>query len=161
MGPRLSLASPQVMPHTTMTQQICILIIFELIQTSLVHCAASRPRVARAWSLLAAEFSRWPTLSPTKLSARSSGTCLGPCLPLCRTAAWPAHMNHRCGIPDKHQAKVLFVSHECDLALLEPEDPSLFAGHTPLCAGTACRVMSQTFSAAQISLRWRWVTCRT
>jgi hypothetical protein len=80
MGPRLSLASPQVKPHTTMTQQN---LHFDSAQKSLSICTASRPRVARAWSSLAAEFSRWPTLSPTKPSARSSGACLGPCLPLC------------------------------------------------------------------------------
>ncbi|ELR17558.1 trypsin domain containing protein [Acanthamoeba castellanii str. Neff] len=51
----------------------------------------------------------------------------------------------RCGIPDKHQAKVLFVSHECDLALLEPEDPSLFADITPLEMGELPDLRDQVY----------------
>jgi S1-C subfamily serine protease len=38
----------------------------------------------------------------------------------------------RCGIPDKQRARVISVSHECDLALIEPDDPEFTFGIQPM-----------------------------
>jgi S1-C subfamily serine protease len=42
----------------------------------------------------------------------------------------------RAGLPEKHRARVLYVAHEADLALLAIDDPAFFQGTRPLAVGT-------------------------
>jgi len=47
------------------------------------------------------------------------------------------------GSPRKHPARLLYIAHDCDLAILEVEDPTPFLGMTPLKIGTVPKLESQ------------------